>query len=99
MEDTMKKSLETTAKEMITSLKEYAEDKGITVEQVRECFKTLDTDGLNSLDDLFQDNGEGRVDYFSWFSMDYARQFSDDVTSDEYDERRWEVEVKAMKEF
>ena len=95
----MKNSLETTAEEMIASLKEYAEEKGITVEQVRECFKTLDTDGLNSLDELFQDNGEGRVDYFSSFSMDYARQFSDDVTSDEYDERRWEVEVKAMKEF
>ena len=86
-------------KQMIKSLKKYAEEKGVSIESVRECFKSLDTDGLNSLDDLFQDNGEGRFDYFSSFSLDYAREFTDDNTSDLYDEKRWEVELEAMQRF
>lgn len=95
----MKITLQETVNTMIQDLKEYADFKGVNHNEIRKLFKTLNTDGLNALDDLFQDNGEGRVNHFSIHSFDYARQFNDDVTSDEYDERRWEVEVKAMSEF
>lgn len=96
---TQKTLLEQTAEEMIRTLKEYAKEKNVSEADIRSLFAKQNTDGLNALDDLFHDGGEGRVDYFSTFSMDYANNFSKDVTSDEYDERRWEVELKAMKEF
>lgn len=95
----MKNTLEETSKKMVDSLKAYAQEKGVDLQEIRNLFQTLDTAGLNALDDLFNDGGEGRFDYFSAFSIDYAIQFNKDITSDEYDERRWEVEVKAMKEF
>ena len=95
----MKLTKKDTIKKMINSLKDYAERKSINLEDIRRLFKSLDTDELNSLDDLFNDNGEGRVDYFSVYSMDYARQFTEDVTSDLYDEKRWEVEQEAMRRF
>lgn len=51
------------SKQMVVSLRDYAEEKGIPLEEVKKCFKNLDTTGLNSLDDLFQDNGEGRLTF------------------------------------
>ena len=95
----METLLEQISEQMVSSLKGYAKDNNVSLERIRILFKKQNTDGLNALDEVFKDGGEGRYDYFSSFSHDYARTFTTDHLSDLYDEKRWEVELHAMKKF
>jgi len=57
-----------TVKNMITSLELYAQENGFIL-------KGNIPDDVNKFDDLFDDGGEGRHDYFVIESYNYAKQF------------------------
>ena len=57
-------------KNMISSLEGYATKKGVSL-------KGNIPDDVNKFDDLFDDNGEGRHDFFVMESYSYAKQFGD----------------------
>jgi len=64
-----------TVRKMIMGIEEYAERKGISLENSIP-------DDVNKFDDLFNDGGEGRCEGFCDFGYEYALQFG---TFDDYE--------------
>lgn len=56
--------------DMVMSLENYAKKKNVSL-------KGNIPDDVNKFDDLFDDNGEGRHDFFVIESYSYAKQFGD----------------------
>ncbi len=55
---------------MIFGIEGYAKNKGISL-------KNSIPEDVNDFDDLFNDNGEGRHDYFTIESYNYSKQFGE----------------------
>lgn len=91
----MKVYLQDTVNEMIDSLKEQAKQHDVSEADIRTLFKDK---RINDLDDLFNDGGEVRCEYFGDLAFEYALQFGT-FESKGFEEARWKAIELAMKKF
>jgi hypothetical protein len=80
---------------MIESIENYAEKKGISLENNIP-------ENVNDFDELFKDGGEGRCEYFTDLSWDYALPFGeleDYENPNGFMAHSWKCINRAMKKL
>lgn len=87
--------LDEIVEQMIKSLKEKAEQHDVNIEDIRKLFEDHK---VNGLDDIFDDGGVVRCEYFTDFALDYSLQFGE-IDTDPFWKAQWEAIRKAMDEF
>lgn len=82
---------ELTARKMADSLIGKAKERGVDL-------RGLTANNFNwFLDDLFEDGGEVRCEYFTDLAMPYAIKNGGPIESTEFDEIRWPIIERAIE--